>query len=238
MQSIIYFIFSVIFSVIISNFLQCAKYKNGEDFNIKYFINKFKIKKVDITFILIFFILFEILGKYMGSVQTYIFIPLIFALLLAFCMDIKYMIIPDTSNVIIFALGIINILNNFSWNNVKDNVLGMLVGGLSFYIIDKIFRMVTKKTGFGFGDIKLLASIGLLFGYKAVIVIIFLSIFISATFSIIFLLYNKIIKKNKCEYLPFGPFIVISTFIICIIPYGSIISAYFNMLDAIIEKMM
>ena len=55
----------------------------------------------------------------------------------------------------------------------------------------------------------------------------------SAIFSLIFLLYNFIIKKKR-EYLPFGPFIVLSTLIIMIIPANQIINMYFSIMDKLI----
>ena len=112
----------------------------------------------------------------------------------------------------------------------------MLIGGAFFLVIDLIFKAFTGKVGFGAGDMKLLATIGLLYGMSKIIVIIIFSIVISAIYSIAFLIYCWIrIKKKKCEYLPFAPFIVISTFIISIVPVSVITSTYFNIIQKIIE---
>ena len=64
-----------------------------------------------------------------------------------------------------------------------------------------------------------------------------MSVFISAAFSIVFLIINYI-RKVKEEYLPFGPFIVISTLIICIIPGAKIIDAYFYIIDYFVNKLI
>ena len=82
---------------------------------------------------------------------------------------------------------------------------------------------------------KLLASIGLYLGYKSIIVIMILSIVISGIFSIIYLILKKI-KKIKDAYLPFGPFIVISTLIVLVVPSTQIISTYFYLMDILVNK--
>ena len=234
MQSIIiFFLIAILFSVILSNFLKCAAIHKGNDFTFIEFKNRFSIKNIDISFIFIFFIIFEIVSKFVGVKELIIFVPSIFALLLAFCMDIKYMIIPHTSCFVILFMGIIKNVLLFSKEDIISSILGLIAGGMFFYLVNLIFGLFSKKTGFGMGDIKLLASIGFLIGFKAIIVVIIMSIFMSAIFSLLFLLYNFITKKKE-EYLPFGPFIVLSTLIIMIIPANQIINMYFSIMDKLI----
>ena len=68
----------------------------------------------------------------------------------------------------------------------------------------------------GFGDVKLMAALGIIFGLSNIIVITLLSFLIGAILSII-LLITKIRKSS--EYIPFGPFIVIGTFISMYVPF-------------------
>lgn len=68
----------------------------------------------------------------------------------------------------------------------------------------------------GFGDVKLMGALGLYFGLSNIIVITLLSFLIGAILSII-LLATKIKKMD--EYIPFGPFIVLGTFIIMFVPF-------------------
>ena len=238
MQSIIIFLgIALIFSVILSNFLELADKNKGNDFKVKDYIKNFKINNIDIKYVFIFFILFEILSKFIPMLDLIVYIPVVFALILAFCLDVKFMIIPDTSSIIILISAIVKLIMDFSIENCVNSIIGLIVGGLFFYIINIIFEFFTKQTGFGFGDIKLLAAIGLLLGYKDVFVIMIMSVFISAAFSIVFLIINYI-RKVKEEYLPFGPFIVISTLIICIIPGAKIIDAYFYIIDYFVNKLI
>lgn len=68
----------------------------------------------------------------------------------------------------------------------------------------------------GFGDVKLMGALGLYFGLSNIIVITLLSFLIGAILSII-LLATKIKKMD--EYIPFGPFIVLGTFISIYVPF-------------------
>lgn len=238
MQSIIIFIImAFILSVIISNFLSLTKAKKCEDFSFKEYIHNFKISNLDIKYTIIFFILFEIVIKNATLENILIFVPLCFSLILAFTLDIKYMIIPDTSSLVILFSGMMNLIFNFSKENLISSIIGLIVGGFTLFIIDFIFEKITKSEGFGYGDMKLLGAIGFLFGYKSVIVVMILSIIISAVFGIIYLIKNKI-KNIKDTYLPLGPFIVISTLTICVIPTTVIIDKYLYIIDNLVNKMI
>lgn len=68
----------------------------------------------------------------------------------------------------------------------------------------------------GFGDVKLMGALGLYFGLSNIIVVTLLSFLIGAILSII-LLATKIKKMD--EYIPFGPFIVLGTFISIFVPF-------------------
>lgn len=241
MQSIIYIsiyaIVSLILGLILSNFIILSKDKKGEDFNYKEYIRNFKLKNIDLRYAIIFFILFLIIVKEFTLVNVLTFSFIFLALVLAYILDYTYMIIPDTSSILICISGIINLLFNFRRENFIQSLAGMLVGGLFLYIIDFIFKAITKTEGFGAGDMKLLASIGFMFGLTNIIVIIIMSFILSAIIGVICLIIKKA-KNIKEAYIPFGPFIVISTLIICIIPSQTIIF-YFNMfIDSIVNKMI
>ncbi len=238
MQGIIFiilFIISVILSICLKNFIVLTNLKNGEDFNIKEYMHNFSFKDIDFKYALIFFILFVLIVKSYNVLNVITYSLLFFSLMLAFILDYKFMIIPDTSSILILFSGIINLIFNFNRENIISSILGFIVGGITLFIIDFIFEKITKTEGFGFGDMKLLASIGLMFGLKAIIVIMVLSIVFSAIVGIIYLVRNKILKKDNKKlidsYLPLGPFIVVSTLIICIVPVQNIIFTVISLTD-------
>lgn len=241
MQSIIcvsvYSIVSLVLGLILSNFILLSKSKKGEDFKLKEYIQNFNLSNIDLKYTIIFFILFLTVVKEFTLINVLSFSLVFLGLLLAYILDYTFMIIPDTSSILILFGGIINLIFNHSKENIIQSLLGLLFGGLFLFVIDYIFRLITKTEGFGVGDMKLLASIGFMFGLTNIIVIIIMSLVVSAIVGSISLIIKKV-KNLKEAYIPFGPFIVISTLIICIIPSQTIIF-YFNMfIDSIVNKMI
>ena len=139
-------------------------------------------------------------------------------LLSAFITDYKLQIIPNRLNLTIFETGLIfAFLYGLSDVAITLNMLlGMLAGAGIFLLITLAGGLFYGKEAMGFGDVKLMGALGLYFGLSNIIIITLLSFLIDAILSII-LLVSKIKKSN--EYIPFGPFIVIATFINIYIPF-------------------
>ena len=142
-------------------------------------------------------------------------------LLSVFVIDYKYQIIPNRLNLTIFEIGLImTFLYGLSDVAISINMLlGMLAGGGIFLLITLLGGLFYGKEAMGFGDVKLMGALGLYFGLSNIIIITLLSFLIGAILSVI-LLVSKIKKSN--EYIPFGPFIVIGTFISIYIPFETI----------------
>ena len=139
-------------------------------------------------------------------------------LLSAFVIDYRLQIIPNRLNLTIFEIGIIfTFLYGLSDIAISINMfLGMLAGGGIFLLITLVGGLVYGKEAMGFGDVKLMGALGLFFGLSNIIIITLVSFLICAILSI-GLLATKIKKSD--EYIPFGPFIVIATFISMFVPF-------------------
>ena len=139
-------------------------------------------------------------------------------LLSAYVIDYKLQIIPNRLNLTMFEVGlVIAFLYGLSDVAITINmVLGMLVGAGIFLAITLIGGLVYGKEAMGFGDVKLMGALGIYFGLSNIIVITLLSFLIGAILSIV-LLATKIKKMD--EYIPFGPFIVLGTFISIFVPF-------------------
>ena len=88
---------------------------------------------------------------------------------------------------------------------------------LAIFEIGIIFTFIYGLSeAMGFGDVKLMGALGLYFGLQNIIIITLVSFLIGAVLSI-GLLVTKIKKTD--EYIPFGPFIVIATFISMYVPF-------------------
>lgn len=119
-----------------------------------------------------------------------------------FC-DFDNMEIPDEFQLALLILGIVSLLSPNV--DIQSKVFGFLVGGGFFALFALLFYLVRKKEGLGFGDIKLMAVLGLLLGLKSTIITIIISSILGAIVLSILNIKNKG-EKNK-EY-PFGTFIV------------------------------
>ncbi|MCI8410935.1 MAG: prepilin peptidase [Clostridia bacterium] len=149
------------------------------------------------------------------------FIILTPMLLSAFVIDYKLQIIPNRLNLTMFEIGIIFAFI-YGLSNVAITInmlLGMLAGGGIFLLITLVGGIFYGKEAMGFGDVKLMGALGLYFGLSNIIIITLVSFLIGAVLSII-LLITKIKKTD--EYIPFGPFIVIATYISMYIPFEQI----------------
>ena len=99
-------------------------------------------------------------------------------------------------------------------------ILGMVAGAGIFLLITLLGGLVYGKEAMGFGDVKLMGCLGLWFGFSEIIIIALMSFLIGAILSILLLVTR--VKKSD-EYIPFGPFIVLSTFIAMFVPYNTIL---------------
>lgn len=140
-------------------------------------------------------------------VLSYIFLLLIAA------SDAKYTIIPDQFTIAVAVISLIfAVIDYFTGKNFITSwyspLLGAAVGGAVLLILDLFSTLVFKKAGFGFGDVKLMAALGIMLGLKYVIVLIVLSSFVAA-FHFLYLIFAG--KAKKGIYLPMGPYICIGT---------------------------
>lgn len=194
---ILYVIISFIFSLLLSNFISLSVDKKGKDFSIKEFLKNFNLKNNNLVYFFIFFIIISLLSRMYSGISLYVYIPVVFALILAFSIDLTFMIIPDTSSIIICICGILNLIFNFSAKNLISSFLGFSTCLIFFVVVNAICNLIVKKVGFGVGDIKIISSLGLFFGIEKILVLVFVAIITSAIYSIFYLVINRIKKKKK-----------------------------------------
>lgn len=161
--------------------------------------------------------------NFIGNLNLIKYALLVPMILSAFVIDYKLQIIPNRLNLTMFEIGIV-IAFLYGFSNVAitiDLLLGMLVGGGIFLAITLIGRLIYSKEAMGFGDVKFMVALGLYFGLTNIILISIMSFLLGAIIAII-LIVCKIKKSN--EYIPFGPFIVISILICMFMPAELIIN--------------
>ena len=136
--------------------------------------------------------------------------------------DYKENIIP---NRLVLTMAEVGMLVTFIFglsdiNLAMDMLLGMVLGTAIFGILTILGRMVSGKDSMGLGDVKLIAALGLFFGSSNILAISIISFLIGAIISIILIIAKK---KKINEYIPFGPFIVIASFISIFVPFSTIL---------------
>lgn len=180
--------------------------------------------KLDFKYSIILLIIFEAILLHVGNIYiSYIYAILISVLMIVFSIDYRFQLIPDEAHIMIIILGFINFFINITfW---KSYILGAILGGGIFYLISILSLLIFKKEGMGFGDVKLMAALGFLFGIKNILVITLVSFFIGAIFGSILMILNR---KKPNNYIAFGPFIVISSMIIIFIDPDYIIQIYIS----------
>jgi leader peptidase (prepilin peptidase) / N-methyltransferase len=127
---------------------------------------------------------------------------LISLLMIIFVSDVRYMIIPDRvllAFAAIFLIERIFIPLSPWW----DALVGAAVGFLLLFFI-----AVASKGGMGGGDIKLFALLGLVLGWKTVLLAFFFSTLYGTVIGLIGMALGKVRRR---EPMPFGPAIVLGS---------------------------
>lgn len=195
-----------------------------KDFFSLYLKNE-KPKYIYMTVTAVIFI--GLLYLYGFQLKTLAYMILFPMLLCAFVIDYRLKIIPNRLNLTIFEVGlaytflegIINI------NIAIDMLLGMVAGAGIFLFITLVGGLIAGKEAMGFGDVKLMGGLGLFFGWRTIIIISLIAFLLGAIVGIALMLRKK---KKSDEYIPFGPFIVISAVIAMFVPFKLLLIATLN----------
>jgi leader peptidase (prepilin peptidase)/N-methyltransferase len=181
------------------------------------------------------------------SVQSLIWIIVLFLLLLISFIDIRHYIIPDGLNIAIALLGVIftamvafgkiggqslvpgtfigsyAYIFSFTNNPWIAHLVASLTGGAFFSLI----ILLSRGKAMGWGDAKLALAVGLLIGWPDAILVIMISFILGALFGMVSIISNK---KGLKDAIPFGPFIALATAIVFY--FGqNILSLYFDFLN-------
>ena len=155
---------------------------------------------------LIYLIIYLIYGL---NIQTLIYIILSSALIIVAFIDLNEQIVPDVISLPGIVIGfIISFL--VPYISFINSALGVVIGGGIILIIGLAGSVIFKKEAMGGGDVKLAAMIGAFLGWRYIIISLFLGFFLGALAGIILIL-SKI--KSREDVVPFGPFIVLGSFI-------------------------
>ncbi len=145
--------------------------------------------------------------QYGISWTTLEYLVFIFGLVTATFIDYDHMILPDEITLGGLAIGLIGAALNPERSFVEA-LFGVLFGGGILWLVAYVYFIFTGREGLGGGDIKLLAWIGALLGWKAIPFVILSS---SIVGSVAGLIASKKNQNSLKTMIPFGPFLALGS---------------------------
>lgn len=134
------------------------------------------------------------------------------ALIVITFIDLEHMIIPDRITLpgipLAFVVGAAILPDPFSRMDslgIVQAFIGLIFGGGFFYLIAVAGEAVFKKPAMGGGDIKLMALVGGILGWKGVVLTTFAGSLIGSVVGILLILIKG---RSWGSKLPFGPYLV------------------------------
>jgi prepilin signal peptidase PulO-like enzyme (type II secretory pathway) len=157
----------------------------------------------------ILFLIFNFKFEIFNQIQIFNFqflIGFVIIILLVFSavFDLKYMILPDFSTIILIIIAFLGVV--FDESNIIPYLLSALISA-GFLLI---LNLITKGKGMGMGDVKLAIFMGLLLGYPKTILAFYVAFIVGAIYGLILMIFKKANKKSQ---VPFGPFLILGTFV-------------------------
>ena len=126
--------------------------------------------------------------------------------------DLEFQIIPDKITLPGIPIGIIvgsfllpDPFMRYNILGLKASLLGFVIGGGVFYAL-----AIISRGGMGGGDIKMMAMVGALMGWKAVLLISFIGSCIGSIFGVFLMIFKGKGRKTK---IPFGPFLALGSLV-------------------------
>jgi leader peptidase (prepilin peptidase)/N-methyltransferase len=139
---------------------------------------------------------------------------LVFGLILGTFVDIDEMWLPDRVTIGGMIVGplvsfLIPSMHGVEghWSGLVQSLIGMGSGFGLFWGISFLGRLILKKDAMGFGDVKLMGTLGAFLGWESVLFITFVSSFLGAVIGMAFIAFGKRELQSK---IPFGPYIALA----------------------------
>lgn len=151
----------------------------------------------------ILFLLYYFLGRPQESpLQFGLGFLVIVFLIFSLVFDVKYMILPDFSTVILIIIAFLGVVFD------EKNIIPYLLSALAASGFLLILNLITKGNGMGMGDVKLAIFMGLFLGYPKIILAFYMAFIVGAIFGLILMIFKKANRKSQIS---FGPFLILGT---------------------------
>jgi len=118
--------------------------------------------------------------------------------------DLETGLLPNALTFPGIALGL---LYAVFFGDIYASLAGALAGYGVFWLVARVFLLLTGREGMGQGDFKLLSMLGAFLGWQALPFVIFLSSFVGAVIGSVYLLLTR--NSMRAE-IPFGPYLAVA----------------------------
>lgn len=145
----------------------------------------------------------------LGVYVFFLYLVITSCLLVILFSDIQYEIIPFPVVVLMSAAALI-LLGLLTPDMILSHIFAGIVAGAFFLLI----FILTRGKGMGFGDVVFVLSMGLVLGIPGILYGLYISFITGALISLILVVLKK--KRLRGGTIPFGPFLVLGTFIMMI----------------------
>ncbi len=175
-------------------------------------------------------------------IESAVWIAVFLTFILIGTIDYRLYLIPDELNISLALLGFFRIASTTFYAQFgefqgsfigsyaalfglrESVILNHLFGALIGASIVGLIILITKGRGMGMGDLKLMAALGVLFGWPDTLFLFIFGTFIGAIVSLALILFQK---KNMKSQVPFGPFLIAGT--LTLFFFGeNLLRAYFS----------
>lgn len=178
---------------------------------------------IELVTAMLFLLTYLKYGVSMELVQYLVLIPF---LLVVAMIDYDTMEVYTTTTWLAIAAGIVLIVVKFyQGESVITYLFGGLLGAGTIIIIILLSKLFLGTEGMGWGDAEICGLCGLFLGLRLTLMMLFFS-FIIGGIAGVYLLKAK--KKNGRSEMPFGPSIIISTFLMMLLG-DKILNWYLNL---------
>ena len=176
----------------------------GEKISIRYAL-------VEFTTAILFLLTYFQYGISIYLVRYLILIPFLIVIAM---IDYDTMEVYTTTTWIAIAMGIVLLGVNFYLGEpVATYIYGGLLGAGTITFIILLSKLILGTEGMGWGDAEICGLCGLFLGFKLTLMMMFFSFIIGGVIGVYLLSFKK---KNGRSEMPFGPSIIMATFLMMI----------------------
>lgn len=169
------------------------------------------------------------------------------ALVVSTFVDLEFKILPDEVTLSGLLIGVVLSaafpyahqgavpLENRHLGGLVAAVLGAALGGGSIYTVGVLGKLLFRKEAMGFGDVKFMAMVGALLGWKGALLTLLMACLLGSLYGL-----GRFVVVRRMGYVPFGPFLSGGALVVLFASLWveSGIDAYRRLMEGLFERVL